>query len=122
MDNVEGGVVSSDARQARLLPESHNAVGRACQAVATTLDTFSSFPTGAEPNVELEIESTALQLDMMLSVLRQASCDELADMREKCRVFRRVEELLPWSDPRLQLFARDLLHQMAELLEDPQIV
>ena len=34
MDNCEGGVVSSDARQARLLPEHHNAVGRACKAAS----------------------------------------------------------------------------------------
>ena len=124
MDSVEG-VVSRDARsasrQARLLPERRNAVATACQEAIAATDTFLSLLDEAAPSDKSAAERARLQFEMTLSVYRCASCEGLADIREKCRTFRRLEELLSPSDPRLQPVASNLVQEMADFLEDEDV-
>ena len=94
------------------LVSARSAVQRACREAVAAADTFLSLldePAAAE--------RARRQLDMALSVLRCASCERLADMREKCRTFRRLEELLSPGHPRLQPVACDLVREMTDLLE-----
>ena len=111
-DKVEG-VVSGDAsRRVRR----RSAVQTACQEAAAATDTFVSLLDEASA-----AERVRLQLDMALSVFRCASCEGLADMRAKCRTFRRLEDLLSPSDPRLGLVACDLVREMTDLLEEQDV-
>ena len=110
-DTVEDAVSSDASRQVRR----RSGVQTACQEAVAATDTFVGLVAGPSA-----AERARLRLDMALSVFRCASCEGLADMREKCRTFRRLEELLSPSDPRLQLVACDLVREMTDLLEEQE--
>ena len=117
MDTAEG-VVSNDARipasrQVPLMPERRHAVATACQEAAAALDGLSQALIETARSDDPSIESATLRLDTTVSVLRRTACEGLPDMQEKWRIFRRLEELLSPSDPRVQLFIYALVYEMA---------
>ena len=130
MDNGEG-VTSSDGRicavqQVNLLPGRRSAVQTACQDAATALDRLCQLlieTPSDDPSVQdTSLESAFLRMRMTVSVLRCSACEGPADIREKCRIFSRLNEFFPPGDPWLQLVARDLLLESADMLEDRDVV
>lgn len=115
------GVGTLESHQIRAARE-RTAVAAACQAAAAAIDAFSRLPVEAGPSDKPAMERASLHLEMMLAVVRREACQSLADVRDKCAIYCQLEDVFPASDWRPQLFASDLVHDMADLLENPTIL
>jgi hypothetical protein len=57
------------------------------------------------------------QFEQVLQQLRSAHCQTLSDALAKCRVFAKLDACLDEDDVRLRGYSRDLLREIADLLQ-----
>ena len=128
MGTVDRTVASGDpcmsgTGKVRLMPERRSAVSTACQSAVTALEAFAAVHAEALESNGSErpqaIEAAGAHLDATLRAIRRQPSETLADLREKCRVFRQLDETFELSDPRLRSFILALVWDLADFLEKP---
>ena len=95
-------------------------VAPACEEALAALSEFGAVIFEANPQA-LSIEqewAVRHRLHLALDRTRAERCGSLRDVQQKCHVFRKLSELLQAEDdPRVYTFARDLIGELAILLE-----
>lgn len=102
-----------------------NRVSQLCQKTVVALGTFSTLILedaqrvgDARPGLECELETAKANLDRSLILARTEPCRSLSDARAKCLVFQSLIASFPECDCRVNQFARDLVHEITELLDN----
>ena len=82
---------------------------------------LSELLTEATLSDDRSIALACFRLDTTLADVRREASETLADVRAKLCVLRRLGEILPSDDRQFQIFAFDLLRDIADFLENPNV-
>ena len=103
-------------------------ISRVSQVCRTTVSALSEFSAliqedarrmeEARPGLEGELETAKARLDQSLILARAEPCRSLSDAQAKCRLFQCLTDSFHACDHRVNQFARDLVYEIAELLDD----
>ena len=66
---------------------------------------------------DASIESIDQRLKMKLAMVWREKSATIEDLRDKCRLLRRLEDVFPPGDWQVQIFSYNLAHEMADFLE-----
>jgi hypothetical protein len=116
---------SPRGKAARVLPDCEiSRVPEVCRTTVVALSDFSALMLedaqqlgDARPGLGRELETAKAHLDRSLVLARAEPCRSLSDAQAKCLVFQCLIESFPESDCRVNQFARDLVHEVTELLD-----
>ena len=101
---------------------SNGRVAEACERTLLALSDFSSLISELDqPRSTVEEERVVRsRLFEKLTKARAEPCRDLDDVRRKCEVFDKLAQWFPEDDLRIHYFARDLIGELAILLDREQ--